>query len=100
MKQKIGILTVHKNTNYGANLQAFALCNYINSLGYDCETVDYVSREDLKFLKLGSWLKISWDNEKNKSFSRKLKLAVALAISAPEKQKKTFVFQKILEKLL
>lgn len=92
MKQKIGILTVHKNTNYGANLQAFALCNYINSLGYDCETVDYVSREDLKFLKLGSWLKLSWDNEKNKSVSRKLKLAAALALSAPEKQKRLSSF--------
>lgn len=92
MKQKIGILTVHKNTNYGANLQAFALCNYINSLGYDCETVDYVSREDLKFLKLGSWLKLSWDNEKNKSLARKLKLAAALALSAPEKKKRLSSF--------
>ena len=37
MKQKIGILTVHKNTNYGANLQAFALCNYINSVSGICQ---------------------------------------------------------------
>ena len=63
MKQKIGILTVHKNTHYGANLQAFALCNYINSIGFDCETVDYTSPEDLKFTRLLSWLKLSWDNE-------------------------------------
>lgn len=94
MKQKIGILTVHKNTNYGANLQAFALCNYINSLGYDCETVDYVSPVDLKFIKLWSWLRLSWDNEKNKSFSRKLKLAAALVLSAPEKNKRLSSFRK------
>ncbi len=94
MKQKIGILTVHKNTNYGANLQAFALCNYINSLGYDCETVDYTSAQDLKFTRLFSWLKLSWDNEKSKSVSRKMKLALALALSAPEKHKRLSSFRK------
>ena len=97
MKQKIGILTVHKNTNYGANLQAFALCNYINSLGYDCETVDYISPDDLKFIKLRSWLKLSWDNENNKSISRKLKLAAALLLSAPEKNKRLSSFRKFWE---
>ncbi len=94
MKQKIGILTVHKNTNYGANLQAFALCNYINSLGYDCETVDYTSAQDLKFTRLFSWLKLSWDNEKSKSVSRKMKLALALVLSAPEKHKRLSSFRK------
>lgn len=93
MKQKIGILTVHKNTNYGANLQAFALCNYINSLGYDCETVDYVSSEDLKYIKLASWLKLSWDNEKSKNIIRKAKLALALILSAPEKNKRLLSFR-------
>jgi len=93
MTQKIGILTVHKNTNYGANLQAFALCNYINSLGYDCETVDYTSPEDLKFTHLLSWLKLSWDNEKSTSISRRIKLAIALTLSAPEKHKRLFAFR-------
>lgn len=94
MKQKIGILTVHKNTNYGANLQAFALCSYIDSLGYDCETVDYVSSNDLKFIKLSSWLRLSWDNEKSRSLSRRIKLGVALVMSAPEKYRRLSSFKK------
>ncbi len=98
MKQKIGILTVHKNTNYGANLQAFALCNYINSLGYDCETVDYTSFEDLKFTRLLPWLKLSWDNEKSKSLTRKAKLAIALMLSAPEKNKRLSSFREFWKK--
>lgn len=98
MKQKVGILTVHKNTNYGANLQAFALCHYINSLGFDCETVDYTSKEDLKYTRLLPWLRLSWDNEPGKSPARALKLAVALALSAPEKYKRLSSFRKFWKK--
>ena len=28
--EKVGIITVHRNTNYGANLQAFASCAFIH----------------------------------------------------------------------
>lgn len=98
MKQKVGILTVHKNTNYGANLQAFALCNYINSLGFDCETVDFTSQEDLKYTRLLSWLKLTWDNEPGKSPVRALKLAVALVLSAPEKYKRLSSFRSFWRK--
>lgn len=38
--KKIGIITIHKSTNYGACLQAHALCKFIESLGYDCEIID------------------------------------------------------------
>lgn len=38
---KIGILTFHRATNYGALLQAYALQNVINKLGYDVQIVDY-----------------------------------------------------------
>ena len=38
---KIGLLTFHDTTNYGANLQAFALNKILNDLGYNCETIDY-----------------------------------------------------------
>ena len=37
----IGIVTTHYALNYGAVLQAFALQNYISSLGYNCEIIDY-----------------------------------------------------------
>lgn len=37
---KIGIITIHNSPNYGANLQAFALYEYIRSQGNDVELID------------------------------------------------------------
>lgn len=39
---KIAIITYFDTTNYGANLQAFALQREIQNLGYDVETVNYI----------------------------------------------------------
>lgn len=39
---KIGILTFHWATNYGAVLQAYALQQYLALHGYDVEIIDYV----------------------------------------------------------
>lgn len=39
--KKIGILTYHDTTNYGAVLQAFALQRKIENLGYMSEIIDY-----------------------------------------------------------
>lgn len=36
----IGIITVQKAPNYGAELQCYALQHYLRSLGYDCEIID------------------------------------------------------------
>ena len=38
---KVGILTIMHTCNYGAELQAYALCSAIGALGYDCELIDY-----------------------------------------------------------
>lgn len=38
---KIGILTFHRATNYGAILQAYALVSYLNSLGHEVKIIDY-----------------------------------------------------------
>ena len=38
---KIGIITFQRAYNYGAVLQAYALCRTINELGYRCEVIDY-----------------------------------------------------------
>lgn len=40
-KQQIGIITYHNAINFGAVLQTFALNKYINSLGINCETINY-----------------------------------------------------------
>lgn len=38
---KAGIFTFHFAKNYGAMLQAYALCTAVRNLGVDCEIVDY-----------------------------------------------------------
>ena len=38
---KIGILTFHRAKNFGANLQAYALNEYICKQNYNCEIVDF-----------------------------------------------------------
>lgn len=38
---KIGIITFHRATNYGAALQAFALQEALNKMGYEAEIIDY-----------------------------------------------------------
>lgn len=56
---KIGIITFHRVVNYGAQLQAFALQNYIESIGYDCSIVDYwpnYRQETLKVFSLKNLL--------------------------------------------
>lgn len=41
---KIGILThYYKSSNYGGNLQAFALCRALSLLGFECEQISYDS---------------------------------------------------------
>lgn len=42
---KIGIITIHNVPNYGAMLQAYALCTRLRELGYDAETIDYEQPE-------------------------------------------------------
>lgn len=39
--KKVGILTFHCANNYGAVLQAYALQEYIASIGYEVEIIDY-----------------------------------------------------------
>ena len=38
---KIGILTFQRALNYGAVLQAYSLCSYLESSGYEAEIIDY-----------------------------------------------------------
>lgn len=37
---RIGILTLHDSVNYGAQLQAYALCAYLTSCGHDARVID------------------------------------------------------------
>ena len=40
-KKSVGVLTMHRVQNFGSVLQAYALFHVINSLGYNCEIIDY-----------------------------------------------------------
>lgn len=86
--KKVGIITLHRNVNYGANLQAFASCKFINNAGYNAEIIDYYPKEIDKDNYLFSWLKLSYDAGKSKSLPHNLKLITALTLSAPEKNKR------------
>ncbi len=44
---KIGILTFHLPTNFGANLQAFASSRYFTSLGHEVRVLNYARPADL-----------------------------------------------------
>ena len=84
MKKKIGILTFQKAINLGASLQTFALNKYINSLGKECETIDYSADKIAKSYKL---IRIC----KPKKFVKNL-------IKLPENYKKKKLFNNFIEK--
>lgn len=48
-KVKVGILTFHHTTNYGATLQAYALWTTIKRQGYDVELIDYRPYRAVKY---------------------------------------------------
>lgn len=50
--KRIGILTMHYNSNYGAVLQAYALQNKVCTLGYDAELIHYVNPQGKSALQL------------------------------------------------
>ena len=79
-KSRIGILTMHRVQNYGSALQAYALQEYINRLGYDVELIDYIfpnrkhkQRRSLKKIiksTLFKWIFALPLLRKNKRFAR------------------------------
>ena len=53
---KIGILTFHHNNNFGAVLQAIGLTEYLRSLGFNAEVIDFRPPETILSLKGLSFL--------------------------------------------
>ena len=52
---KIGTLTYHRADNYGAVLQAYALCHYLCEQGYDAENIDYWPKHHAVVYRLWCW---------------------------------------------
>ena len=60
--KKVGIIThYHNSLNYGGNLQAYALCKFLEQQGVDAEQISFAgsftSKEVIKKRKLGGFLK-------------------------------------------
>ena len=62
--KKLGILTFHSVSNYGAVLQAYALSKTILDKGYNCEIIDYQNNEIKKEYKIFSKNKINLKHPK------------------------------------
>ncbi len=63
---KVGIITFHRALNYGAQLQAYALQQYIESLGYDSSLIDYwpkYRQENIKVFSFQNFIKMSWKHK-------------------------------------
>lgn len=41
MKRKVGLVLAYRNTNYGAQLQAFATQHIVDNMGFETEIIDY-----------------------------------------------------------
>lgn len=51
--KRIGIITIQKCNNFGADLQAYALGAKLRSMGYDAENIDYLFYKHPRHLKSG-----------------------------------------------
>lgn len=49
MRKSIGIITICKTNNYGAELQAFATQKRLEQMGYDAEIIDYLYYKNWRF---------------------------------------------------
>lgn len=71
---KIGILTFHWATNYGAVLQCYALQSYLESMGHDVKVINYKPRQYddnlYTFLRFRKFLNIKdyLNNRKRRSY--------------------------------
>lgn len=52
--EKVGIVTCHRNHNYGSMLQAYATYSVLKNEGYDCEFIEYIKKysiaQKIKFI--------------------------------------------------
>lgn len=72
---KVSVITRHAISNYGSLLQAFATQKVIESLGHDCEIIDYI-REDESYKQHEKTLLKRKDSWNNNPFKKALYLAI------------------------
>lgn len=61
MTQQIGIVTLYRGYNYGTSLQAYALKQFVSSLGYDVDIIWTLQGADLgRDIRLDKILRMAW----------------------------------------
>ena len=93
--KKIGILTFHRAHNYGAMLQAYALCRVLNKKDYDVEFISYRQKSIEDAYK--AWL---WSYDSSISFFNNMKNLVSNIITLPRIFRRRHVFRQFASKYL
>lgn len=81
---KVCIITIHFGVNHGSALQAFALTEYLNELGYDASIIDYIPERYN-----------AWNSIKVKKYPLLVKLFYYL-LTLPSRHFKRKIFEKFL----
>ena len=66
---RIGVLTFLHNGNYGSSLQAYALQQVLQNMGYECEHIDYqpdVTEKALNMIRCGNSPKLLLDGSRKR----------------------------------
>lgn len=84
---KIALLSFHNAYNYGAALQAYALQEYVQSLGHECEYIHYVNNSRRHSYDMGYQLKRAL-HDKN------VKQSIKLALGIPFMKKRGVNFEQ------
>ncbi len=92
--KKIGIITIVKVNNYGAELQAFALQKKLQDLGCDAEIIDYLFYKHKKHIRTAGakpWISIGFKNQlKEILYPFFYSIKTALYRSSKQKREKKF----------
>lgn len=90
---KIGILTFHRAHNYGAMLQAYALCRVLNKKGYYVEFISYKQKSIEDAYK--AWL---WKYDFSISVFNNMLNFVSNIITLPRRLRRRHVFRQFASK--
>lgn len=61
-KLKVGVITMHRVTNYGSVLQAYASQRILERIGCECEIIDYVFPNSFHFMQGYARHRMTWKN--------------------------------------
>lgn len=90
--KKVKVITRHAIVNYGSILQAYATVCFFNSIGYNAEIIDYISKKETVIGRIGVF-----SRNYTKSFIKRL---IYKFVKLPDEVIKDAYFRKYRKKLL